>query len=137
MFLSNNLTKEIVIRLIKITDIFTASFIFIILAVLISIFCDTYIFPTPKEDDVKKKSLFLIVFEISFIVGISGIIAYFIRNIFQLIPFPLEGIYGYHHLRVSEVRSASLFMSYFIILNVYLQDRISIIKKKFEEHYKK
>jgi len=127
------MSNELIIRLIKILDIFSVSFIYIICAFIVSFFLDRYIFPDFDDEKEKKKNFVLSVFEVCFIVGIMGIIAYVARNLIHMIPFPLEGLYGFKHLMVMEVRSGSLFSAYIILLNSYLQKKLSFIKNRFSE----
>ena len=55
-----------------------------------------------------------------------------------MIPFPFEGLYGFKHLMVYEVRSGTLFSTYVILLNIYLQKKLVIIKNRFNKYvYKK
>ena len=46
---------------------------------------------------------------------------YIIRNIVHLIPFPLEGFYGYQHFRVKELHSGGVALAFGVF---YAQENI-------------
>jgi len=52
---------------------------------------------------------------------IIGILVYILRNIIELIPFPLEGIYGYQHTRVRELYSGGIAIAFGVF---YAQENI-------------
>jgi hypothetical protein len=126
-----HIQNELIIKLIKVLDIFFASFVYICAAFLVSLILDKYFFPKFNEEKEKKKKFIISVFEVCFIVGLIGVISYVIRNLIQMIPFPLDGLYGFKHLMVGEVRSGALFSAYVILLNSYLQKKLIVIKNKF------
>ncbi len=126
-----HIKNELMIKLIKVLDIFFASFVYICSAFLVSFILDKYVFPKFDEEDEKKKHFVITVFEVCFIVSIVGVISYVMRNLIQAIPFPLDGLYGFKHLMVNEVRSGALFSAYVILLNSYLQKKLVVIKHRF------
>jgi hypothetical protein len=126
------LDKELIIRLIKIIDIGYATIVYIILAILLISFINKI---AGKYDDDKenKKSTIHLFGDIILRTWIIAILAYIVRNIFQIIPFPFEGIYGYEHLKVKEVLQSSLFVSFMVIFDSHLQSRVSILKKRLSK----
>jgi len=130
MKLSPSFKKELIIRSLKIIDIFYATFIYILFAFICSIFLDKYVLPNFDEEKEKKKSVIVLILELCGLIGLIGIISYIFRNIAQVYFFPFEGYYGFSHYRVSEVKSGGLFTAYVLILNVYIQQKISLIKSK-------
>ena len=52
-----------------------------------------------------------------------------------MVPFPLEGVYGFEHLKVKEVLQSSLFVSFMVIFDSHLQSRVGILKKRISKMY--
>jgi hypothetical protein len=126
------LDKELIIRLIKIIDIGYATIVYIILAILLISFINK-IAGKYDDDNENKKSTIHLFGDIILRTWIIAILAYIVRNIFQIIPFPFEGIYGYEHLKVKEVLQSSLFVSFMVIFDSHLQSRVSILKKRLSK----
>ena len=121
-----NYTKEIIVRSIKIIDIGYITAIYLILGILSARFCDARlgVFDVNKE---KKKPLWQSILELILYLWFIGVFIYFVRNVVPLIPFPLNGIYGFDHLKVKEVTSATMFSISFIYFQQYYQDKIKFI----------
>jgi hypothetical protein len=124
-----NYKKEIIIRSIKIVDIGYITIIYFILGLILAKLCDKYLgnFDINKE---KKKPILRSIFELCLYLWFIGVIIYVVRNIVPLIPFPLDGVYGFEHLRVKEVTSATVFTISFIYFQKYYQDKIKYIFSK-------
>ena len=60
------------------------------------------------------------------------ICAYIARNIIQLIPFPLEGVYGFEHLKVKEVSSGALLTMFATIFFYDFQNKLMFIRKRIQ-----
>ena len=59
-----------------------------------------------------RTNKFLVFLEICCQLFIIGILVYLLRNLVELIPFPLEGIYGYQHFRVRELYSGGIAIAF-------------------------
>jgi len=99
------LKKEIIIRCIKIIDIAYIFSIYAVAGFFLSILLDR-IFPLYNESIYKTYSKTKIVLQICLQFAVIGIIVYLIKNLFELIPFPFEGVYGYEHKKVKEIDTA-------------------------------
>lgn len=131
---NNNLKDDLIRRSIKIVDIVYISIIYIFLAFYISLFLDKYVYPVFFKNDektIKAKTHARIIFECGIIAGLLGIIIYIMRNLVVLLPFPLEGISGYTHLKTNEVRNSTLFTACMILFSLPLQQRYKIITSRF------
>jgi hypothetical protein len=137
ILLSNKIKKDLIIRSIKIVSIFYSAFIYILFAFFFVIFLDKHVFPKFDEKKESKKTSLRLILEVCVIIGFTGIISYFFRNFAQAFLFPFEGIYGYSHYKVSEIKTGTLFTTYVILFNNYLQSKIYLIKKKIVDNLDK
>jgi hypothetical protein len=126
-----NYKKEIIIRGIKIIDIGYITTIYLILGILFAKMCDNFIGKfnekTEKNKPIRRSILELILF-----LWFAAIVTYFVRNLIPLIPFPLNGIYGFDHLKVKELTSAATFSLAFFIFNQHYQEKVNYILSVIE-----
>jgi hypothetical protein len=105
--------KEFVIRGIKIFDIGYITAIYLLLGVILGKYFDKKLFKFNKNNE-DAKTTYQIIGELIIYSWIIGVILYVVRNVIPLIPFPLDGIYGFDHMKVKEVTSASAFLVTFV-----------------------
>lgn len=94
--------SDLTIKSIKLVDITFLTIIYTTITILFSVYLDkliSYIDTTPNEH--KSKARILI--EIYINLTILAIASYIIRNVVELIPFPLDGMYSFEHRRVKEL----------------------------------
>jgi hypothetical protein len=103
--MNNNTKKEVIIRSIKILDIAYIFSVYAISGFFFSLLLDK-IFPIYNEKKYKTYSKTKIIVEICLQFAAIGIIVYMIKNLFELVPFPFEGVYGYEHKKVKELDTA-------------------------------
>jgi len=112
------LKKEAVIRSIKMMDIGILTVLYFILGYIFSwLINKIYNNFDPNTAPMK----FLLFLEICGQLFIIGILVYILRNLIELIPFPLEGIYGYQHTKVRELYSGGIALTFGIF---YAQENI-------------
>lgn len=112
------LKKEAIIRSIKMMDIGILTVLYFILGYIFSrLINKIYNNFDPNTAPMK----FLLFLEICGQLFIIGILVYILRNIIELIPFPLEGIYGYQHTKVRELYSGGIALTFGIF---YAQENI-------------
>jgi hypothetical protein len=128
----NALIKEIIIRIIKISDIFFITFLYGIFGMMAALTLDKYVFKyiSFQEKENKYKTFLVLFSEILLSLTIIGIVAYFLRNILQMVPFPLDGIYGFSHLRVNEVRSGAIIGTILMYFSKTLRAKIAEMQNK-------
>lgn len=114
----NKLQKEVVIRSIKMLDIGLITILYFSLGYIISWLINKIYYKFDPKDNYNKGILFL---EVCGQIFVIGIIIYIIRNLVQLIPFPLEGIYGYKHSLVKELNSGGIALAFGVF---YAQENI-------------
>ena len=69
--------------------------------------------------------------EIGFQIILVGIISYIVRNFVEYIPFPLDGFFGFQHVRLKELTDISYFAIFLMMFQYDLQDKLLVIQKKF------
>jgi hypothetical protein len=124
-----NLKKEFIIRSIKILDIGYITAIYIILGIVLATICDRNLGKFDEKTE-NNKPLYQSIIELILYLWFIGIVVYIVRNLVPLIPFPLNGIYGFDHLKVKEVTSAALFSFAFMYFQYNYQDKIKYVVDK-------
>ena len=130
----NKILKEIVLRFIKIIDIGYITVLYFIFAIFLAQSLD-HIFIRLFGDDYESKGKYKVFLEFLCQIILTGIVAYIGRNVIQLIPFPLDGLYGFIHMRVKEVSSGSLLTSITSMFQLSLQEKISYLRKMQNNEY--
>jgi hypothetical protein len=83
-----------------------------------------------KEEDkrtVIRSSLSLIL-----LIWINGVLIYFARNLVELIPYPFDNFFGFHHKKVKELGGATAFT--FVLL--YYQPNLNKMMKYLTVRWK-
>jgi hypothetical protein len=62
-----------------------------------------------------------------------GIIAYVLRNLVKLIPFPLDGVAGFHHERLKELDGGEVMALVLILFQRNLIDKVLYFVKRVLE----
>ena len=109
---------------VKLLDIGLVTMYYFVLAIAVARIIDTVAGKFIESDykDVPQWALFL---EILLQLFIIGVIAYILRNIVSLIPFPLDGVAGYNHLRLKELEGGEIMPVLLILFQQNLFDKIS------------
>jgi len=121
--------KELVIRSIKIVDMGYLYGVYGFLGIVCAIGLN-YLFGKFDPEIEDKKSITQVLAEIIGILWLNGVITYIIKNLVELIPFPLEGVYGFQHSRVRELNNAAVFSVTLLWFQKHLLDKISYIKSR-------
>jgi hypothetical protein len=126
----SDLLTEILIRSVKIADI---GYIYSLLG-LVGIGLATglnYLYGKFEKASEDKKSVFQVVIEIILMLWLNGIMVYVFLNIFELVPSPFHGLYGYDHgktfksyAQVPLAISLFWFQTYLLQKMQYYKDRV-------------
>ena len=125
---------DVLMRSIKIIDIGYITSIYFIFAILSCLIMEKIYGPYDVEKE-KKKHASVIWGETILFMWICGIIIYIIRNIVEIIPFPLDGYKGFDHHRVKELGSASVFTFFFFQYLFYYKNRLIVLYKKTADYF--
>lgn len=130
----STIINEIIIRSLKCLDISLLGCYYLILGVSAALLINKLLEMNEKEMEKSSTSkLILILFLNTSLIMIA---AYFMRKIVSYIPFPLEGLYGYQHSRVKEIKGGVIIAFSIIILQTnfknvlkyVINDRFGILK---------
>lgn len=88
------------------------------------------IWKSKGEQAEAKKSEARLIFEIISRAFLLGALAYLARNTYPLIPWPLEGVCGYKHLKTGEVTSSAAFIAFAVTFDTQLQAKVKTLKTK-------
>lgn len=133
---SSSFQKELVIRSIKIVDMGYLYGLFGTLGICCAIGLN-YLFGKFDPDVEDKKSVFRVLAEIIAILWINGVVTYIVKNLVELIPFPLDGFYGFKHNKLRELNSGVPFSVTLLWFQKHLLDKISYIKSRLFDSDKK
>lgn len=131
--MSLDLVKNPNITFIKIIAIAFVTVVYSFGGLLLTAGADRYLindFYDRTDEDLDKKSTSRHLGETTAILALFGVLAYIGRNLLQLIPFPLEGVYGFKYMNVKEVTSGSLILWILINYSPVLTNKIKIIRKR-------
>ncbi len=127
--IQHTLKEELIIRSIKLLDIGWATTIYFIAAALSVFTIDKYVGKFNNAILMEEPTEKLIVKSIFYIWGL-GILAYIMRNTIPLIPFPLDGICGFDHYRVNEVKTSALFMAAFVGMDSRIKGMYQLLQSR-------
>ena len=82
----------------------------------------------PEEAD--EKSTAQLYGEVLLHFALIGILMYIVRNVVEWVPFPLNGMFGYDHLKLNELRNAGLFAVIFFLFQNNLTEKLVYLSKR-------
>lgn len=123
------LQKDILLRSIKIIDIGYITIIYFMLGFYLSIWIDSKLGEFDKEK-AHSKSLFRLTMECVLHIYLIGVLIYIMRNLVEKIPFPLNGIEGFNHLKVKELTNAAVFTFIFVLYQKHLRMKLEYIRER-------
>lgn len=128
--------ENLILRGIKIIDISYITCIYTVPTLYVASLLDKYIYTHINLDSRipdEEKSIRYLLTEVILCLCINGIVSYILRNILQLIPFPLNGVYGFKHIKVREVASGSIINMVLMWFSSTIRNKLLILQKKFKK----
>jgi hypothetical protein len=122
--------KEFIIRLIKLCDI-TYIFSFYVFGAFIHGLLLSSLFKEYNKEEYANKSSLKIFIEICLIFACIGILVYFTKNLFEIIPFPLDGYQGYKHSNIKEINTAIPLTYTILFFQRGLRKKMGVIAKRY------
>ena len=123
------MNHDIVMRSIKIIDIGYITALYFIAGYYAAILLDTVFnkyFGNAETNKTYSKTKLIVYIIIE--IAIIGIISYILRNLIQMIPFPLDHYNGFDHMKVKEVSSGTLLTVTMILFQSNVQNKIIYLK---------
>lgn len=134
---NNFLINEIVIRFIKILDISFLGVYYLIFGILSALIINKILNVIEGKNKKLNKSnnkLFY-AFKIFLRTSLIMISAYSMRNIISRVPFLLDGLFGYQHLRLKEMNGGVIIAFSIISLQPQFIEDIHMITKSFKQSH--
>ena len=78
----------------------------------------------------EEKHSFIIFLDIIMQLFILGVFAYVLRNIVEMIPFPFEGVAGFHHHRLKELHGGPALEFILLFFQQNLRKKIALFAQK-------
>ena len=125
-----NLKDEILFRLVKVVDIGYVTVLYFFVAIVLAKALDFFNGKITKEEEQKKSKLFRAL-ELTLILWYTGVLYYIVRNLVELIPSPLNGLYGYQHALLKELKTAGIFTFLFLYFQKGIKDKIQFFVDDF------
>ena len=132
--IAKNIPKLNMFFVIKCIALAYIASIHVLTGIFISHYIDKYLFAKKLGKDDTQKSTGKLIFEIIIIISTFTIIAYIVRNIIQLIPFPLDEQFGFDYSRVKEVGSGTILSATLILYCSTLYSKVIIIKDRWKTY---
>jgi hypothetical protein len=115
--------REFEIRGLKIIDIGYITVIYFLIGIVFAKLFDK-LYGTFDPVAEKKKSMTQQTLELIGMMWVTGVVTYIIRNVVQLIPSPVDNLFGFQHLRVKELTSAGTFTFVFLFFQAYFKSKL-------------
>jgi hypothetical protein len=113
---------------VKLIDIGVTYTYFFVIGLVVAKLFDYLYLTVLEEDKIDWKTYPIPLFTVNLILHffLIGVTVYFIRNIVELIPYPLEGVAGYQHHRLKELGGGAILTFIIFVFQENLTDKIKI-----------
>jgi hypothetical protein len=107
---------------IKCLDIGFVTCIYAVMAIICAAITDRLLDDTPQEEHSKPAWRRMV--DMVCIMWLYGMLIYFARNLVPHIPFPLDNVSGYSHMRLKELHNATVFTFLYMLFSEKIKSRL-------------
>ena len=115
---------------VKIADIGLVTMYYFVFGILFAKLFDGF-YGKFRKDEYDGKNGVIIFFEIIIHLFLIGLVAYGLRNVVQVIPYPLDGVAGFQHRRLKELDGGYVLAVVLVLFQKNLLHKISYFSKRF------
>jgi hypothetical protein len=108
---------------VKLFDIGYVTFLFFIFGLGFAKGFD-FLYGKFNKDKYKKESKWILFLEIIIHIFAIGVVAYILRNVIELIPFPLDGVAGFRHSMLKELDGGHILTVVLILFQKNLEEKV-------------
>jgi hypothetical protein len=83
-----------------------------------------------NAEDYKQKNIGIVFLEILFHLFLIGVVAYGLRNLVGLVPYPLDGVAGFEHKRLKELSGGTALSMIMLFFQRNLRDKIEYFAER-------
>jgi hypothetical protein len=124
-----NLKKEVIFRLIKITDMGYTVILYFIIGVTLAKLSDA-MYGTYDPETEQKKSTARLCAEIFGIIWLDLVLLYLSRNIVEWIPSPFHRFHGYDHFRLKELNGTMVLTATYLYFQNNLRSKLGDLNNR-------
>jgi hypothetical protein len=130
--MQKTILQSTVFTAIKLTDIAFITIIYFVLGMLGASLVDS-ILGDFDEEHAKKTPIWQTWLELFLQMSLLGICIYIARNVIRIIPFPLNGLYGFDHFRMKELDSEFIFAFPFIFFQNHFTKKLQHLYNRLRD----
>jgi hypothetical protein len=108
---------------VKLLDIGYVTFLFFIFGLVFAKGFDL-LYGKFNKDIYKKETKWKLFVEILIHVFAIGVVAYILRNVVEMIPFPLDGVAGFRHSMLKELEGGHIMTIVLILFQKNLEEKV-------------
>lgn len=126
--------QDVLIRSNKMIDIGYITTIYFILGAVVANIITKYQneFKNEEED---KRTMIKSILSLILIIWTNGVVIYFARNLVELIPYPFDTFFGFHHNKVKELGAATAFTFVLLYYQPNLNKRMKYLTVRWKNTF--
>ena len=129
-------TNNLQLIIINLLAIFYVGVLYTIFGIYITTFIDEYAFSNTliNDENDEKDTILQLIFQTSIIVGILSCVCFIGTEVIQLIPFPLDGLFGFNYSHIYNGFSIKSIFTIFVFgFSATLFNKINLLRTKLND----